>query len=128
MTTAAGPYFEKILVLDAALAARHPISPDHLYLAFIGISPEHRGQNIGTSLEHAGIELADQMGLPVYGEASCERNSRFHSRAGLPLHGEPIRLPGASTDIFPLWRPAPPLNGRAESGSPEEKQKAAQES
>lgn len=109
MMKATGPYFEKLSVLDAALAKRHPISPDHLYLALIGVRPEQRGRNIATRLERAGIELADQMGLPIYGEATGERNSRFHSHAGLPLHGEPFRLPGVDTNIYPLWRqPSPP--------------------
>lgn len=54
------------------------------------------------------FELADQLQLPIYGEASSERNSRLYTRIGMPPHDGPaLSLPCAATQILPFWRPAP---------------------
>lgn len=104
MIEATGPYFDQIIILDAALTSLHPTSIDHLYFAFIAVAPEHHSKGIGSQLLQEMFDLADRLQLPIYGEASCERNSRLYTRLGMPKCGEPLTLPGAATPIFPLWR------------------------
>lgn len=105
---ATGPYAERVFVLDQALADRHPAVPDHLYPAFLGVAPGHRSMNIGPDMIREFFQIADRLQLPIYGEASTERNSRLYTLLGVPRHGDPISLPGCSTQILPFWRsPAP---------------------
>lgn len=101
-----GPFAERAFALDEVLIERHPMSPDHLYLALIGIQPEHRGGGLGTRLLQAAFDLADRMGIPCYGESSCDRNGRLYDRIGLPRDKKPLILPGSDLEIYPLWRPA----------------------
>lgn len=111
MVEAAGPYTEKVAVLDAALTPLHPTSIDHLYLAFVAVAPEHHSEGIGSKMLQELFDLADTLQLPIYGEASCERNSRLYTRIGMPPHSEPFTLPGSEAPIIPFWRaPTPHLD------------------
>lgn len=99
---ATGPYIEQAFVLDAALTERHPTSSDHLYLAFIAITPQHRGQGIGTLMLRELFDFADQLQLPIYGEASCEGNRRLYTRIGtLPMMAQPSACRALPRRSFP---------------------------
>lgn len=110
-----GSYAEQVFALDEVLAQCHPTSPDHLYLALIGIPPLYRDRGTGTRMLQAAFALADQMQVPCYGESSCDRNGRLYDRIGLFRAERPLVLPGEGPEIYPLWRPlanAPGLDGK----------------
>lgn len=107
MIALTGPYADRVFALDEVMAERHPASPEHLYLALIGIPPQFRDRGTGTRMLQAAFDLADQMRIPCYGEASCDRNARLYDRIGLFRAKEPLTLPQGGPEIFPLWRPVP---------------------
>ncbi|MFF0146908.1 acetyltransferase (GNAT) family protein [Amycolatopsis sulphurea] len=101
---ACGPYAERVLSVHNVLDLQHPEQPPHHYALFMGVAPGRRSRGLGTRLAHELFALADSEGRAVYGEASCERNSRLYIRMGLRPTGERITV--FAHDILPLWRPS----------------------
>ncbi|HLT85047.1 MAG TPA: GNAT family N-acetyltransferase [Phototrophicaceae bacterium] len=109
-STDAAPQAERRAVVEAATAARRP-SAAHLHLSAMATLPEHRGRGAGSAMLSAGVELARELDLPVYLEASTADNHRLYARHGFRDHGAPIHLPGGPT-LRPMWRDAgAPLSG-----------------
>lgn len=106
MIRATGPYATRVFALEQALANRHPGVPDYLYAAFIAVAPRYRSQSIGPQMIREFFRLADRMQLPIYGEATTDRNSRLYDRLGIRRHGNAISLPRCDAELFPFWRPA----------------------
>ncbi|HEY2435876.1 MAG TPA: GNAT family N-acetyltransferase [Solirubrobacteraceae bacterium] len=80
----------------------HPKSPDHLYLATLGVTPSSQGRGLGSLLLGPGLELCDRDGLPAYLEASKESNIAFYGRHGFRVVRE-IELPRGPT-MYAMWR------------------------
>lgn len=80
----------------------HPTSPDHLYLATLGVKPSEQGRGMGSLLLGPGLELCDREGLPAYLEASKESNIAFYARHGFRVTRE-IKLPRGPT-MYAMWR------------------------
>jgi GNAT superfamily N-acetyltransferase len=84
--------------LLARVEARHVRGPHH-YFAAIGVAPDRQGQGLGRMLMAPTLELCDQAALPVYLEASSERNAALYERLGFQVLSElqygasqPLRL------------------------------------
>jgi ribosomal protein S18 acetylase RimI-like enzyme len=80
---------------------RHP-EPRHLYLAVLGVEPDHQGTGVGSRLITPGLELCDREGLPAYLESSKERNLAFYGRHGFRVTGE-VALPDGPP-VWLMWR------------------------
>lgn len=87
--------------------ARHPTHTAHLYLACMGVLPDHRGQGLGSTLLRDRLDRADAEKTPVYLEASSTRNRALYLRHGFELSGDPIRFPDGP-EIYPMWREPSP--------------------
>ncbi|AXB42147.1 GNAT family N-acetyltransferase [Amycolatopsis albispora] len=94
---------DRLAVVMAATAARHPVEP-HLYLSSMAALPRYRGLGAGTAMLRYGIAQAG--GQPIYLEASTPRNRSLYARHGFEDHGEPIPLPDGGPVLQPMWRPA----------------------
>jgi GNAT superfamily N-acetyltransferase len=86
-----------------ALEARHPVQP-HLYLAVIGVRPEHQGRGLGSALLRPGLAYADEHGLPAYLESSNIPNVPLYERHGFRVTGEHNQPQGPT--MWLMWRPA----------------------
>jgi GNAT superfamily N-acetyltransferase len=64
------------------LDRNHPHEPDHLYLALLGVVPDHQGIGVGSALLRAVLERADRDGTPAYLEATSPRNRALYERHG----------------------------------------------
>jgi GNAT superfamily N-acetyltransferase len=80
----------------------HPRSPDHFYLAVLGIDPPRQGQGFGSALMAPVLELCDREGLPAYLESSKRRNVDFYARHGFRVKRE-LHLPKGPA-MWPMWR------------------------
>jgi ribosomal protein S18 acetylase RimI-like enzyme len=83
--------------------ARHPKSPEHWYLGYLGVAPDHQGKGIGASMIHAVTDDADATGVPAYLESSNERNLTLYERHGFRVVEE-IRLLGTGPQVWRMWR------------------------
>src|SRR4051794_22890525 len=106
-----GPAYLRVFGRQALLGMRtetlmekhHPQQP-HWYLYFVGTEPTRQGTGIGTAVMRPVLETCDREGLPAYLEATCERNRTLYLRNGFVERGEPLRLPGAGPELYPMWR------------------------
>ena len=73
--------------LGAYLAARREeLAPEpHLYLAALGVDPEHQGRGLGRALLRPVLERADDEATPCYLETFLERTAGFYSRFGFEV-------------------------------------------
>ncbi|GAA4004699.1 GNAT family N-acetyltransferase [Allokutzneria multivorans] len=90
----------RLRVLVDTLARNHSTEREHLYLAFIGVAREKQGQGLGGRLLEERLRSVD---VPVYLEASAERNVALYARHGFRLTGDPVTLPDGPT-VWPMWR------------------------
>lgn len=98
--TLLGTAATRLEALGNAVANRHPLHCDHVYLSTIGVVPEWQGHGIGAAM------LTEQLSdthLPVYLEASDERNRKLYQRFGFHDLGNPIDLPEGPS-LWPMWR------------------------
>lgn len=72
---------KKVLKRESLIKAEHKINP-HLHLWYIGVSPDHQGKGLGTSLMEQVKEIAKKMNKTVYLETSTERNFDFYKSVG----------------------------------------------
>ncbi|MGO1056362.1 GNAT family N-acetyltransferase [Crossiella sp. CA198] len=94
---------ERVRIMVELLAQRHSTDRAHLYLAFLGVTPDKQGTGIGGALLAEGLRRADAEGLPAYLEASSLRNLPLYERHGFHRLGEPITLPDGPS-VWPMWR------------------------
>jgi ribosomal protein S18 acetylase RimI-like enzyme len=92
----------RLQMLGEALAPRHPEEP-HLYLAVMGVVPEHRGAGLGTAMLRQRLERADIDGLGVYLEASSPRSRALYLRHGFIGLGDPVQMADCPP-LWPMWR------------------------
>jgi GNAT superfamily N-acetyltransferase len=100
LADASGPWLDRFIMLDDALALRQPDRPHH-HLAFLAVAPGHQGHGIGTVLlQHHHRRLAAE-GVPAYAVASSPRNRDLYVRHGFRTAG-PFRLPDHGPPLWPM--------------------------
>jgi GNAT superfamily N-acetyltransferase len=80
---------------------RHVREP-HVYVPYVGVPPERQGRGLGTTLLRAVLDRADAVSLPVYLEATCERNAALYERLAFRRLAA-LRF-GASPPLLPMLR------------------------
>lgn len=80
----------------------HPAEP-HWYLEFLGTVPEKQGGGLGGHVLAAGLDRADEEGLPVWTWSSNARNLTFYQRHGFVVLDELPFAPGGPA-IYPIRR------------------------
>lgn len=85
------------------LERRHPRSPHHWYLHYLGVEPRHQGRGLGGALMAPILSQCDAEGLPAYLEASTERNRCLYERHGFALTGS-FDLPAGGPPVREMWR------------------------
>jgi GNAT superfamily N-acetyltransferase len=97
------------MAIEACLASHKPARP-HYYLYAIGARRQHRGKGLGGRLMGAGLQRADQSGMPAYLESSKESNLGFYRRFGFEVVTQVTPAPG-SPPMWLMWRePQPPAS------------------
>jgi ribosomal protein S18 acetylase RimI-like enzyme len=93
------------LLATADLFARHMPAEPHLYLYYIGVRPERRGQGLGAALMAAAIARLDREGRAAYLENSNPRNRPLYERFGFRVTAE-LACPYGGPRFWPMWREA----------------------
>lgn len=84
---------------------RHPSSPRHWYLHYLGVEPRRQGRGLGGALMAPVLAQCDAEGLPAYLESSTERNRRLYERNGFGLT-DTFPMPAGGPPIREMWREA----------------------
>jgi GNAT superfamily N-acetyltransferase len=95
------PRLPRILRGLGQVEVRHPVER-HLYLAVLGVDPDHQGTGVGSQLIRPGLELCDRERLPAYLETGKEANLAFYGRHGFHVLDR-VDLPKGPPVWF-LWR------------------------
>jgi len=80
----------------------HPKTP-HYYLFAIGVTPEHKGLGIGTTLISHMLKRCDAEGMPAYLENSKEENLPFYEGHGFKVQKQ-IRFAASAPPLWLMWR------------------------
>ncbi|WP_063784262.1 GNAT family N-acetyltransferase [Streptomyces sp. SBT349] len=113
-----GEGLARLALVGELVAARHPRSVPHWYLAQMAVVPDQRGRGLGGALLRHHLARADVEGHAAYLEASSPRNQALYARHGFVPAGPAIPLPDGGPILRPMWRrgasphPAPPDGGR----------------
>ncbi len=91
-------------IVLAGFGALTPPSEPHWYLNSIAARQGQRARGIGAELLEAGLDAADEAGLPVYLESSNPRNLSFYHRYGFRDQAPRIDLPEGGPPLQPLIR------------------------
>jgi GNAT superfamily N-acetyltransferase len=86
----------------SAIESAHPEEP-HVYLFYVGVHQDNRGQGLGAALLAPMLERCDREGIPVYLENSNPPNEGFYARLGFAQRGT-ISLPKGAPPLTPMWR------------------------
>jgi GNAT superfamily N-acetyltransferase len=95
------PRLPRILRGLGQVEVRHPVER-HMYLAVLGVDPEHQGNGVGSRLIRPGLDLCDRERLPAYLETGKEANLAFYGRHGFQVLDR-LELPKGPPVWF-LWR------------------------
>jgi len=101
LAKAASEYAARTAELNEAIASGHPESP-HYYLLFLATQPRLRSRGIGSAILGQILERCDRDGVPMYLDATAERNRDLYLRHGFEVTEE-VRLPGG-TPFWRMWR------------------------
>lgn len=82
---------------------RHPSSPRHWYLHYLGVEPRRQGRGLGGALMAPILAECDANAVPAYLESSTERNRRLYERNGFSLTGT-FGMPVTGPPIREMWR------------------------
>jgi GNAT superfamily N-acetyltransferase len=82
---------------------RHPASPRHWYLHYLGVEPRRQGRGLGGALLGPVLRACDRDGLPAHLESSTERSRALYERHGFELTGT-IDLPLGGPPVRGMWR------------------------
>lgn len=93
----------RLLQLRTAMDTHHPMDREHAYLWFLGVTPRLQGMGIGSRLLRAGLDRADEAGLPAYLETGTTRNVALYRRHGFEVIYEAPPGKGAPT-MWHMWR------------------------
>ncbi|HYG28346.1 MAG TPA: GNAT family N-acetyltransferase, partial [Caulobacteraceae bacterium] len=93
----------RMMRIRKVMDAHHPTDREHLYLWFLGVTPRLQGMGIGSRLLRAGLNRADEAGLPAYLETGTEKNVALYRRHGFePIHAAPVARGGPM--MWHMWR------------------------
>jgi GNAT superfamily N-acetyltransferase len=106
-----GPLMRKVFGRRLPLATwtllrienRHPRSPDHWYLQYIGVEPRRQGRGLGGALLAPILERCDRDGVPAHLEASSDRNRALYERNGF-AHEATFNIPAGGPPLRKMWR------------------------
>ncbi|MEH6582499.1 MAG: GNAT family N-acetyltransferase [Halioglobus sp.] len=90
--------------VDEGIAKYKPQEP-HYYLFAIGARSNQQGKGVGGKLMIAGLERADQAGMPSYLESSKESNVSFYRRFGFEVIEKVVPTKGCPP-FWLMWREA----------------------
>jgi ribosomal protein S18 acetylase RimI-like enzyme len=93
----------RLLRVRAAMDKNHPMDREHAYLWFLGVTPRLQGMGIGSRLLRAGLNRADEAGLPAYLETGTTRNVALYRRHGFEVFHEAPAGRGAPI-MWHMWR------------------------
>jgi len=93
-----GRTLRALSVVDKA----HPKEP-HVYLFFVGVHQDNRGQGLGAGLLAPMLDRCDTQGIPAYLENSNPLNEAFYVRLGFVPRGK-LDLPKGAPPLQPMWR------------------------
>lgn len=101
---ASGPDAPRATAVMDALTALHPKTPQHEYLLFIAVCPEHRGKGVGAMMLTYMSRTWDALGHPAYLESTTERSTKgiYHQHGWRPCAD--AFSPANGPNVFPLWR------------------------
>jgi GNAT superfamily N-acetyltransferase len=97
----AGVDAPRLFEIVELLEAHAPHEP-HYHLQFLGVRPERQGAGLGAALMAPVLQRCDRDGMPVYLEATCDRNRALYERHGFRAHGH-IQLPDGPA-LWRMWR------------------------
>lgn len=80
----------------------HPAEP-HWYLEFLGTVPQMQGRGLGGHVMAAGLDRADEKGVPIWTWSSNVRNLPFYRRHGFEVLEELPFVRGGPS-IYPIRR------------------------
>jgi len=101
---AAGRQTPRMLRGMAITEARHPRTPEHWYLAVLGVDPSSQGRGFGPHLMTPVLDRCDRDGTPAYLETDTEQNVALYERHGFRVTGE-LTLPGGDEPtVWLMWR------------------------
>ena len=86
----------------SAIESVHPEEP-HMYLYFLGVHQNERGQGLGAAVVAPMLERCDRECIPAYLENSNPSNEAFYARLGFVQRGI-INLPKGAPPVTPMWR------------------------
>ena len=92
----------RLLISSVKTERYHPKTP-HYYLFAIGVTPEHKGQGLGTALISHMLRTCDEEGVPAYLENSKQENLRFYEGHGFKVLEE-IRFAPSAPPVWLMWR------------------------
>ena len=92
----------RALRVVSAIESTHPKEP-HVYLFYVGVHQDSRGQGLGAALLAPMLERCDTEGIPAYLENSNPDNEAFYARLGFVQRGT-ISLPKGAPPLVPMWR------------------------
>jgi len=93
----------RLLQVRSAMDKHHPLDREHAYLWFLGVTPALQGMGIGSRLLRAGLNRADEAGLPAYLETGTTRNVALYRRHGFEvIHEAPVGRDGPV--MWHMWR------------------------
>ena len=92
----------RLLISGMKTERYHPKTP-HYYLFAIGVTPEHKGQGLGTALISHMLRTCDEEGLPAYLENSKEENLRFYEGHGFKILKK-IQFARSAPPLWLMWR------------------------
>lgn len=79
--------------------ARYP----HMYLAVLGVDPEHQGKGFSSKLVRPMLERLDREGIPAYLETQTEKNVAIYQRFGFEVIKQVV-TPVAKTNTWIMVR------------------------
>lgn len=82
--------------------ALHPAEP-HRYLELLGTVPDKQGRGLGGHVMAAGLDRADEEGVPIWTWSSNPRNLAFYQRHDFVVLDELPFAPGGPS-IYPIRR------------------------
>ena len=85
------------------LERRHPRSPEHWYLHYLGVVPARQGRGLGTALMRPVLDRLDAEGQPAFLESSTARSAALYERNGFELTGS-FDMPARGPMIRQMWR------------------------
>jgi GNAT superfamily N-acetyltransferase len=85
------------------IESRHPASPEHWYLHYLGVEPRRQGRGLGGALLAPVLLACDREAVPARLEASTERSRMLYQRHGFDLT-DSIDLPLGGPQVRGMWR------------------------